>query len=151
MFSLADFRTVFGDGSVRVLLDWDAVAGCEVDLRVSRSRDLLGGLFTVWYAGGAEFDADGARPLRVRDAVDERPDRIAPIEASLRAANRPVQLTLPVYALPGDDHLLLDATHRSVAAFRSGLPVRLLLFALRGPVDPAVLPDLRHHTPTPPR
>ncbi|MBB5955781.1 hypothetical protein FHS29_002362 [Saccharothrix tamanrassetensis] len=148
--TLAEFVALFGDGSVRVLLDWDALGarGCPVDQVVSRSVDVLGDLFTVWYAEGAEYTATGARPLRVRDVTlsgDVRGERVLAIERSYRAAGRPVQLTLPVYALPQERYLLLDATHRSVAAFRSGLPVRLLLCVLRGPVDAAVLPDLRHH------
>jgi hypothetical protein len=41
--------------------------------------------------------------------------------------------------------VLLDGNHRAVAAYLTGVPVRTLLFVLHGPVDEAILPDLRHH------
>jgi hypothetical protein len=36
-----------------------------------------------------------------------------------------------------------------VAAYRSDADVRLLLFAMHGPVDASMLPDLGHHQASP--
>jgi hypothetical protein len=100
----------------------------------------------------ADFRDPGARPLRLglTEATwpAQRLSRIAALNEQFAAADSPVQLPLPVYALGGGGSLLLDGTHRSVAAYRSGADVRLLLFAVHGPVDASMLPDLGHHQAT---
>ncbi|MGP4111336.1 hypothetical protein ACTWP5_10505 [Streptomyces sp. 4N509B] len=158
---LDDFVTVFRDDAVRVELDWDAVLaeGSRGEVGVSgtysRSRRLLGALYTVWYEGADGADADvrqaAARPLRVaetgrteRSWPAERTRRVTRFEQAFRAAAEPVRLVLPAYAV-GGGLLLLDGTHRSVAAHRAGVPVRLLVYALHGPSRAELLPDLRHH------
>jgi hypothetical protein len=152
-----DFVTLFGDGCIRARLNWSRLrSDCWIEQSFSRSRDELGDLFTVWYAGAdgahADFRDPGARPLRLREVglteatwPAQRLSRIAALHEQFAAADRPVQLPLPVYALGGGSSLLLDGTHRSVAAYRSGADVRLLLFAMHGPVDASMLPDLGHH------
>lgn len=117
---------------------------------------MLGDLFTVWYTGPggrqAEWSDPGAEPLRVRDAARgtaswerEREQKLEGFGTLFRAQSEPVQLILPVLrAVPGRS-LLLDGTHRAVAAHRAGAPVTLFVFALRGPVGPETLPDLVHH------
>lgn len=155
---IGDFITVFKDGGVRAWLDWDALedAGCAVREQFSRSPDVLGGLFTVWYQTADGTDGDwrnpGDRPLRVAECADamdiwpaDRRDRIHGFADAFRGDDRPVQLVLPAYAVGGDGAVLLDGTHRAVAAHLSGADVRIMLFVLDGPLDPRVLPDLGHH------
>ncbi|MEA5364715.1 hypothetical protein VA596_34650 [Amycolatopsis sp., V23-08] len=153
---MVDFARFFGDGGIRTLLDWRRLeAECRIEATTSRSRVLLGDLRTVWYNGpdgrDREFRDADARPLRVRETgrteaswPEGRAARIAEFEARFRGDGGPIQLTLPVYALGDDEFLLLDGTHRAVAAHRTGGNVRLALFAVHGPVDEAMLPDLRH-------
>ncbi len=154
--SADDFTTFFGHGGIRALLDWTRLATeCRITAFTSRSHAVLGELRTVWYAGpdgrDREFRDRDARPLQVRETgltestwPADRTARIAEFEARYQADNRPVQLPLPVYALGEGRFLLLDGTHRSVAAHRSAADVRLLLFAIHGPVEEAMLPDLRY-------
>ncbi|WUI02707.1 hypothetical protein OHR68_13155 [Spirillospora sp. NBC_00431] len=52
---------------------------------------------------------------------------------------------LPVLRAGPGRELILDGTHRAVAAHGAGVPVTLFVFALHGPVRPAMLPDLVHH------
>ncbi|MEU5266543.1 hypothetical protein [Amycolatopsis sp. NPDC021455] len=151
-----DFVRFFGDGGIRAKLNWARLAAeCRVEVSAGRSRALLGDLRTVWYAGpddrNREFRDVDARPLRVRETgLTEsswpagRAARIAEFEARFRAEAGPVQLPLPGYALGDGGFLLLDGTHRAVAAHRTGGDVRLLLFTVHGPLDEAMLPDLRH-------
>lgn len=152
-----DFVLLFGDGCIRAQLNWAKLErDCRIEASVSRSRAVLGDLYTVWYSGpeghDSEFRDADARPLRVRETEfteatwpAARAERIAEFERRYRADGRPVHLPLPVYVLDDGELLLLDGTHRAVAAHRSGVDVRLLLFAVHGPVDQAMLPDLRHH------
>ncbi|MFF1606902.1 hypothetical protein ACFVYA_03905 [Amycolatopsis sp. NPDC058278] len=152
---VADFVRFFGDGGIRVRLDWSRLATeCRIEAITSRSAAVLGDLRTVWYAGpdgrNSEFRDAGARPLRVREAAlteaswpAKRAARIAEFEARFRADAGSVQLPLPVYVLGDGGFLLLDGTHRAVAAHRTGGNLRLLLFAVHGPQDEGMLPDLR--------
>lgn len=153
-----DFATIFRDGGgVRVMLAWERLGSPEfgVTATYSRSPRLLGAMFTVWYAGPDGADADcwsAARPLRVAEAgrtepswPAERARRIAGFERAFREAPEPARLVLPAFALGQGALLLLDGNHRAVAAHRAGVPVRLLVYALRGPLREEILPDLRHH------
>lgn len=151
-----DFITVFGS-TVRARIDWSRVlTECTVDETFSDSRVDLGELFTVWYAGAggrhAGYDEPGAHPLRVGETSlteatwpVERATKIEAMSAShAGSAGEPVVLPLPAYRV-GSSAVILDGTHRAVAAFRACIAVRLMLFTLIGPADPEVLPDLRHH------
>lgn len=151
-----DFVTVF-DSIVRARLDWSRVlAECTVDESFSDSRAELGELFTVWYAGPggqhAGYDETGARPLRVCEASlteatwpMERATKIEAMAAShAGSSGEPAVLPLPTYRV-GAGLVILDGTHRAVAAFRACAEVRLMLFILDGPADRKILPDLRHH------
>jgi hypothetical protein len=153
---VGDFAALFGDGGIRARLDWTRLAGeCRIEAFTSRSRALLGDLRTVWYAGpdgrDREFRDADAQPLRVRETGRTeatwpagRAARIAGFEDRYRADAGSAQLPLPVYALGDDEFLLLDGTHRSVAAHRAGVAARLLIFVVHGPVEEAMLPDLRY-------
>lgn len=154
--NIHDFVTVF-DATVRAWLDWSRVlTECTVDESFSDSRAELGELFTVWYAGPrgqhAGYDGPGARPLRVGETSlteatwpTERATKIETMSAShAGSAREPVVLPLPAYRV-GAGAVILDGTHRAVAAYRARAEVRLMLFILDGPTDPEILPDLRHH------
>jgi hypothetical protein len=153
---VGDFVGFFGDGGIRARLDWTRLAAeCRIETFTSRSPALLGDLWTVWYAGpdgrDREFRDADAQPLRVREAgrteaswPARRAARIAGFEARFRGDGGLIQLPLPVYVLGDGGFLLLDGTHRAVAAHRTGGDVRLLLFAVHGPLDEGMLPDLRH-------
>ncbi|GAA4383746.1 hypothetical protein GCM10023088_51210 [Actinomadura verrucosospora] len=117
---------------------------------------MLGDLFTVWYAGPggrqAEWRDPGAEPLRVRDAARgtvlwerDRRRKLDDFGTLFRAQTEPVQLVLPVLRAESGRRLLLDGTHRAVAAYGADAPVTLFVFALRGPAGPEMLPDLVHH------
>lgn len=56
-------------------------------------------------------------------------------------SGEPVVLTVPAYQV-AESMLLLDSTHRVVAAYSSHHEMRLLVAAIQGPADPAILPDL---------
>ncbi|MBW8486972.1 hypothetical protein [Actinomadura parmotrematis] len=122
----------------------------------SGSRSLLGDLRTVWYTTpeGAQTDwhHPGAVAHDVRQAAARREGwdtarraRLAELERLFRREGEPVQLVLPALRVRADRDLLLDGTHRAVAAYRADVPVTLLLFTLCGPLPDTVLPDLFRH------
>jgi hypothetical protein len=74
----------------------------------------------------------------------DRLARIARFEAVFGQERQPVQLVLPALRI-GSRCLLLDGTHRAVAAHRSSAEVRIFLFTLHGPLSADILPDLAHY------
>lgn len=156
VIDIHDFVTVFGS-TVRARLDWSRVrTECTVDESFSDSREDLGALYTVWYAGPGErhaaYDDPEVRPLRVRETTltestwpADRATKIDAMSADYGSVDvEPLVLPLPAYRV-GAGVVMLDGNHRAVAAFRASSEVRLLLFILDGPQDPGILPDLVHH------
>jgi hypothetical protein len=154
--NLFEYQMLFGN-NVRAMLDWERLEqlGARVCIETVGSRDSLSQLRTVWYADAdgniGDYRNPGSHPLTIDEAAHsldawpgDRLARVGQFQADIVTGARegePVLLTLPTYAVNGH-RLLLDATHRAVAAYLSGLEVRALLLTLCGPVDAAVLPDL---------
>lgn len=154
-----DFETIFRDSEMGVRLSWDALGNSDITVKeiYSRSREMLAGLHTVWYVTPDGKNGDWRngpnRPLRVGEVIqtfDTWPaKRVAGIDSfrkQFEGLGHPIQLTLPVYAPNDRDLIILDGTHRAVAAYLAQKDVRLLVFALRGPRDPGMLPDLTHYS-----
>lgn len=157
---LADFTTRFGPG-IRARLDWPRLAGTRPHVHVETlvgdaAKRSLARLFTVWYtdSAGADtpWDTPGSRPLRVATAdrtlrtwPDNRRLTVTTLTRAYADGPGPVSLTLPVYRVGEDRHVLLDGNHRAVAAHRADAEVCLTLCSLTGPVRESILPDLRHY------
>lgn len=125
--------------------------------KFSRSVGDLGELQTVWYVWPdgtlGDWRDQGSRRLSVREAAARRDfpnkesyDYVQTLISEIRASSTPPQLVLPCYRAQRGEFIMLDGNHRAVAAFRSGVEVRLLAFAVTGPDDPLLLPDLLHET-----
>lgn len=149
---------MFGDGSVKARLEWPHIDDVSFDVMecFSQSQEYLGDMMTVWYVNSAGLQVDywskDARPMTVRQAAQsqnswlaDRRSRIAMFQKNFAMGGQPVRLVLPTYAVRHDVSLILDGTHRSVAAYAAEIPVRLFVFTLQGPIGDAVLPDLRHY------
>ena len=149
---------MFGDGSVKAQLDWSLVT--DADFRVaesfSRSPGDLGRKLTVWYLDPAGRPVDwytaGARPLTVREAAHSlshwdagRAARIARFQKGFAAQGEPVRLVLPCLAVSRGAELILDGSHRAVAAYAAQIPLTVFGYALHGPMSVDLLPDLRHY------
>ena len=131
---------MFGDGSVKAQLNWQRINDSlfQVTEFLGHSLDYLGDLLTAWYV-----DSPGSN--RAKPAKAERQARIAEFEKAFTAYRESVQLILPGYEIGSHATLILDGTHRAVAAYRHRVPVRLFVFSLCGPVNEGLLPDLRHY------
>ncbi|MGK3089656.1 hypothetical protein ACG93S_11645 [Streptomyces sp. WAC01490] len=152
------FEDAFHNG-VRVQLNWQRLVSYEpfVTRTVCDSTVLLDSMFTVWYEdqhGGNGDWCNPGRPLQVSQAErtesdwpEERRQRVSFFEKKFSQTLEPVQLILPTYALGRGGLLLLDGTHRAVAAHRASVRVSLDLHTVHGPVDEDILPDLRHYAP----
>lgn len=156
---LGDFETIFRDSEMGVRLSWDSLGNSDITVKeiYSRSRDALANLYTVWYATPEGKNGDWRNgpdhPLRVGEAtqtLDDWPAKrvsgVGSFRTQFEKLGHPVQLTLPAYAPNGRDIIILDGTHRAVAAYLADKGVRLVVFALQGPRDPGILPDLMYYS-----
>lgn len=121
----------------------------------SRSVAAVSGLETVWYVRPdgslGDWRNQGDRRVSVKEAAARRdfPSQaseqyIQRLMSGMRASPAPPYLILPCYRTQRGKLIMLDGNHRAIAACRAGMNVRLLIFALAGPDDPLLLPDLLH-------
>ncbi len=157
--NFSEYETIFKDSGMRARIAWDVLAAldCEIIETYTRSTDVLSSLYTVWYISPDGLNGDWRNaqddPLRVGDAIktvgswpDDRKQRIAAFQNTFMQQREPIQLALPAYAPNDRDTILLDGTHRAAAACLARVSIRLLVFAVRGPCNAAVLPDLQHYS-----
>lgn len=150
---LAHFHLLFGN-SIRAWLDWDALdtASVQVTDEVVTSPADLGHLYTVWYAGphgeaGDWRNADHS-PQTVAEAAaspgswtEDKKRRIDIFREQYSTLSEPLVTLAPAYRAY-ENLILLDSSHRCVAAYLAGIKIRMLVLAIEGPVDSHVLPDL---------
>lgn len=151
-----DFRRLFAD-NIRAMVAWNELSDADVTIseRVLTDHAGLGGLRTVWYrredGGIGDWRDPRSTPLSVSEAAGHRnmwtPDRSDRIETFGRDYLRyaePVMMTIPAYDTPLGA-LMLDSTHRAIAAYVANVEVRVLVLAIEGPLSSEILPDLSHH------
>lgn len=149
--------TIFRGGGIRSWLDWEMIQSPDYSVLELFSRSVadVSKFETVWY-----IRADGSlgdwrnrddRRVSVKDAAARRdfPSKaseqyIQRLISDMRASSAPHYLVLPCYRTRSGKYFILDGNHRAIAAYRSGMDVRLLIFALSGPDDPLLLPELLH-------
>lgn len=156
---VSDFLTIFRESGVRSWFDWDLLRLPEYAVieTFSRSKAILGSLETVWYASPdrslGDWRDQGNRRLRVEEAAPmtnfpskSSNDYIEQLASGMRSSPTPPYLVFPCYRTQQGKMLILDGNHRAIAAFKSGTNLRLLIFAITGPDNPFMLPDLMHET-----
>lgn len=140
---------------VRVKLDWPRVVNDELKIDVHHTSSLneVRTFFMPWYADDnrteLRYDCDYAKPVTVGDVADDLdrwPQRTLPIAEYVKdmCSDGAQGLVLPTYALPNDRLLLLDGNHRAVALVVAQIPFSVRLLIVRGPIEPTMLPDLKH-------
>ena len=144
-----------GPGGIRVELNWEAIRrDCVVVPRVVVSWAEVGDWYFPWYVNDAgeetSYDSEDANPIGVgslsRESVHlgaSRVERIEELRDSFANVGERVQLIAPAYFLNDDQGLFLDGCHRLAALLPLDLSVRILILALKGPINPGILPDLR--------
>jgi hypothetical protein len=154
---VSDFITIFRGAGIRSWFDWELLQSCNYSVVevFSRSRTLLGAAETVWYTWPdgslGDWRNQGNQRLRVEDvaARDNFPDKkshdyIQSLTSDMRNNSTPPSLVLPCYRTERGKVLILDGNHRAIAAFKSEVDIRLLIFAITGTDNPLMLPDLLH-------
>jgi hypothetical protein len=152
---IATFRALF-EPNTRAALNWDRLCAEAATVSVAAliCREDLGSLLTVWAVSPSGSQGNLRNPEDTPLALCEAAPlaenwpptwaRIQQFRADMLAGVRgdePLLLTLPVYAV-GDRRAILDSTHRAVAAYLTGLEVRVVVLAVHGPLDNGVLPYL---------
>lgn len=151
--NISEFRRLY-EGSIRALLDWDLLEAesAPVKLTVCSERRVLGDIHTVWYRSPSGEPGDWRNNEDNLQTVAEAsrsprswtgPKRqLVRQFAEQNSRNlEPLIMTLPTYQI-GTELILLDSTHRLIAAFKGDREIRALIIAVQGPVLPEVLPDL---------
>jgi hypothetical protein len=97
------------------------------------------------------FDEPGATPVRLDDVQSWYPflppkhkNRIEQRKREYLDGSRKPEFEFPSYAIPTNEHLVLDANHRLSALALSGASFLLHMFVLEGPLDPDALADLQY-------
>jgi hypothetical protein len=148
---------IFRDAGIRSWFDWELIQppGYSVVEKFSRSVADVSRLETVWYIRSdgslGDWRSQSDRRLSVKDAATKHvfpnkdsEDYIQSLISDMCARPEPPYLILPCYRTQDGKFIILDGNHRAIAAFRSDMDVRLLIFAVSGPDDPLLLPDLLH-------
>lgn len=141
---------------IRPQLNWAAFAVNNWPVHIWRTADFaqVEILTTLVYASGdsvgVSFNAEGASPLSVRDAAvkigsfpEDKRQIVRGSEASY-IKNGTARLTIPAYDLGEKGFLILDGNHRTIALSLARQPFQLDVLAIRGPIDPGIMPDLKH-------
>jgi hypothetical protein len=156
---VSDFVTVFRESGIRSWFDWEMLQSPDYSIAemFSRSRSALGAMETVWYTypdgSPGDWRNQDNRRLRVEEAAprDNFPSResfdyIESLASSMRNNSASPYLVLPCYRTEQGKFLILDGNHRAVATYKSEADIRRLVFAITGPDNPLILPDLLHET-----
>lgn len=149
-----DLRKCFS--GIRVQLNVQLPVGQKWSPRIQVLDDLeqIRGLYVPWYRTSSEFDVgckdNGAMPATAGDIADNLSEwigRICGIQkyvTEFRASKR-ADLNIPVYKLNEDGRfLILDGNHRCVALLKAGVPFKVNLVVIEGPITRDALPDLVH-------
>lgn len=157
---LASFKQLF-EPNIRAMLNWDLLQlyHAFAESKVISTVEELGSLFTVWHVDKNQkpvsWDDPKAYPLSVTNAsesfpvlAEHRRHTISQFQNHYLSSPEPVNLLLPAYRV-GSRSVLLDSTHRAVAVHQAGLNFTAMIVILNGPIDEAILPDLRWHVSNP--
>lgn len=135
---LGDVPEIFLTSDIRVKLDRSALVRLDPEVRVvvARTEVLADRIYSPWYEVNGlrvAYDDPSAVPMTIAELAnhEDQPSRF-PISP----------LVLPCYALPEGD-LCLDGNHRLSAALQFNPGLTVVLFSIQGPLDRAILPDLR--------
>lgn len=150
------FRRFFAP-SMRVRLDWDRLmkSPCHVQVTVIENLAEIAGWKMPWHfdQSGCEgrYDSEGARPISLCDTGvhinkmnKQRRFLIDRLIAAYQSDQHPVAFVAPTYFIEPTASLILDANHRLAAAYLAKVPLRVMNFAIHGPIDPQIIPDLKH-------
>nr|MBS0021870.1 hypothetical protein [Gammaproteobacteria bacterium] len=150
---------------IRVLFDWERFQKERWPIQLAVADDLSS--ISPWYlpwhfdATGKEvkYDSPAGRPIQLASIAkhmltfdDERRQKILEMSSFFlkdRDHRRPAQLVAPTYVLPNNLRIILDGNHRMAALMLAKIPFRLLVFSIHGPMDNAVMPELRHWDESP--
>jgi hypothetical protein len=160
--TVSDAQRAFGRPLVRVSLDWERLESLRAPVRahVYADKGDLGALVHPWYAdargGETRWDFPDARPVNVAELASRpnlatthgRRERVDRIAREMSEWQPPLQVTAFGYELPDGKQLILDSNHRVAALAKlaaTGTAFRLIVLAVKGPLDGEILPDLMHH------
>lgn len=147
------FRWLIED-TVRVGIDWDKVpTDAPIDLIATAERRVIGKWFTPWcidkQGNACGYRSAGATPLTVSAAYRHRLDRhrkrqIAKTRRQVKRMAEPRDIIVCLYDLGYGRQLVLDGNHRLQAIWPLEGSFRVVGVSIAGPIDHAIVPDLRH-------
>lgn len=145
---LASIRSEFT--GIRVHLQWSLLSGCAVKTEIVTAREHLGRLWSPWYVSPfgkqTSFYTLWARPISIPEVHDLLPHKRSVIADLMQSIARSgsIEIDVPAYDIGKARRLVLDRNHTLSALHRSAVPFTVRLHVIEGPIDQAILPDLRH-------
>lgn len=154
-----EFDRAFRD-VIRIGFNWDRFLEEKwpIEFVTLDSHDALARCFMPWYIGakGEEvaYDYPDAVPMRLTDVPkamellnEERRGDIQQYVDTFRDQKGKIQFSAPTYALPDNQHFILDRNHRLSALTLNSVPFEVTLCNVRGPLESEGLLDLIHWLP----
>lgn len=129
-------------------LNWAALAASSPALEIIKIEKLitLGEFYTPWRATSDGSYADGrdpdATPLKVK--TEQFPKKVENELQPQAGQSISMPFYFPCYALGKGNFLVLDCNHRLVNIYRNKQEVDLYAWAIMGPINHYILPDLQH-------
>lgn len=155
--------TAFADrfrDAIRVGFNWKRFFAEKWPIEIVRLNAVpqLSRCFIPWYIGpkGDEvaYDDPIATPMRLSDVPksihllnEERRQDIFDYVDRVKKEQSVVRFAVPTYALPDDQHFVLDRNHRLSALTLEPVPFEVSLWNVRGPLESDGLLDLIHWLP----
>ena len=143
---------------IRVAFNWRKFFIEDSPIEVVTLSDvrIFGNLKLPWYLNSSSefvgYGVAGALPVVLGDVSkwiahlpSDRRESIEKMRDEVLSGVRSTEFEFPSYAIPQCQYLILDGNHRLCALALSGLPFRVQMYVLKGPLDPVALPDLLHY------
>lgn len=136
---------LFSSDDLRVWIDLEkGLADAPIEVRAGTAASLGADSFPPWFWDDhrlVDFHDPAARPRTFAELVAD-PDFDLPDTRPFSLA-----LLLPCYLLQDGQALVLDGNHRFLSLLINSPTTTVVQVGLKGPIDPEILPDLRHWSP----
>jgi hypothetical protein len=152
---LLQFYIRMFEAHIDAQLNWSKIKAinCQVSVETLDIPSEAKRICLPWYLDQDNnfvlYTAIGARPLLLsdveswyQDIPEDKKDKIERFRKDFETRRSEFSFFPAAYSVNAGHLLILDSCHRLTGAMRSGIPTSLTIWALQGPIDREILPDL---------